>query len=114
MGSDARSGLHPYVGQLANHARRLQRDAQGAIAQGDYARAAALIDDAELLADDVSGLVDAIEERQSDAMMRLASDPEVVSPAGTGSRKRLALLPPRRIRAALGTSVVLSLALVEC
>ncbi|PLK22505.1 hypothetical protein C0V72_14610 [Porphyrobacter sp. TH134] len=115
MGSDASSEPGAYVGQLADHARKLQRDAQHAIAQGDYARASALIGDAEMLAEDVHILVDDIEHRQIDRMMGLAaSDGAAAAKTRLGRRRGRFTLPPRKVRMALGTGLAMSLALVEC
>lgn len=112
MGSDARREPGAYVGQLANHARKLQGEARRAIAQGDYARASALIGDAELLAEDVHILVDDIEHNQTDRLMGLAAL-DAVAAARAGQRRRFTL-PVPRVRAALGASLAMSLALVEC
>lgn len=112
MGSETSRQPGAYVGQLADHARRLQREARTAIAQGDYARASALIGDAELLAEDVHGIVDDIEHRQTDRIMGLAAQDAAASArAQRAARWRL---PPHRVRIALGTSLAMSLALVEC
>lgn len=112
MGSDTSRQPGAYVGQLADHARKLQREARTAIAQGDYARASALIGDAELLAEDVHGIVDDIEHREIDRIMDLAAQDAAASDrARRSARWRL---PPRRVRMALGTSLAMSLALVEC
>ena len=111
MGSDARPEQGDYVNQLADHARRLQREARGAIAQGDYARASSLIGDAEMLAEDVHGLVDDIEERQNDRLMDLVAEVQAETAArARRQRKRR----PGRIGVAIGASLVMSLALVEC
>jgi hypothetical protein len=94
---------------LVEHANRLRREARAAFDAGDHERAALLLERAELLAADVGALVDAIEERQADDMMRLA--------AGTARpRRRRPLFSPRaaRIGAALGAGLAMSLALVEC
>jgi hypothetical protein len=113
MGSDATRSPGAYVGQLADHARKLQSEARSAIAQGDYARAAALIGDAEMLAEDVHDLVDDIEHRQTDRLMGFAAQDAAASAKARrrGGRFRM---PPRRVRMALGTSLAMSLALVEC
>ena len=111
MGSDASQGPAggsggAYVGQLADHARKLQGEAREAIARGDYGRAAALIGDAELLAEDVHRLVDDIEHRETDRMMAAAAGRMRAGRARSGSR--------RRLRVAIGASLAMSLALVEC
>jgi len=113
MGSDTSRRPGAYVGQLADHARKLQREARAAIAQGDYARASALIGDAELLAEDVHGIVDDIEHRQIDRSMGLAAQDAAVAAKARRQGRRFSL-PPRRVRMALGTSLAMSLALVEC
>ncbi|MFY7744189.1 MAG: hypothetical protein ACOVQY_02110 [Erythrobacter sp.] len=97
-----------YVGQLADHARRLQREAREAIARGDYTRASALIDDAELLAEDVHGLVDDFEHRETDRMMGHA--------AAEAEARRARPMPLRRpaLGLAIGAGLAMSLALVEC
>jgi hypothetical protein len=113
MGSEATRQPDAYVGQLADHARRLQREAREAIARGDYARAAALIGDAEMLAEDVHGLVDDIEHRQVDRLLGMAA--QDAAAARKPQQGRFALtLPPRRLRAAIGASLAMSFALVEC
>ncbi len=112
MGSDASTGTGPepgaYIGQLADHARKLQREARTAIAEGDYSRASALIDDAEMLAEDVHVLVDDIEHRQTDRLAGLAV-------AAVPAPHSQTLTPPRRgLRVAIGASLAMSFALVEC
>lgn len=109
MGSDLSGEPGAFVGRLANQARQLQHEARAAIAQGDYARASALIGDAELLAEDVHSLVDDIEHRQTDQLLGLAAQ-----------GARAAARPPRKprrirgLRMAIGASLAISLALVEC
>ena len=110
MGSDATRQPDAYVGQLANHARQLQREARDAIALGDYARASALIGDAEMLAEDVHGLVDDIEHRQVDRLMGHAAAAAAASARGTGRPQ----VSRRTLRIAIGASLAMSLALVEC
>ena len=117
MGSNTSSEPGRYVGQLVHHATRLQREARSALAEGDLARAAALIDDAELLAADVHELVDDIEARDGGALRLLAARMPAAAPAAPAPvkpRKPFFTLPPRRVRAALGTSIAMSLALTEC
>lgn len=113
MGSDSSRQPGAYVGQLADHARKLQSEAKSAIAQGDYARASALIGDAELLAEDVHGLVDDIEDRQTDSLLELAANDAAGSARARRRRSRFGG-PVRRVGIALGTGLVMSLALVEC
>lgn len=113
MGYEATAESGGYVGQLATHARKLQGEARAALAAGDYARAAALIGDAELLAADVHDMVDTLEERQTGTLMSLAAQAQ--AEARTLRRRGTWLaLPPRRVRIALGTSIAMSLALTEC
>jgi hypothetical protein len=108
MGPDSTRGEGAFVGQLADHARQLQREAREAIARGDYARASALIGDAELLADDVHGIVDDFEHREANRMMGLAAA------EAEATRSRLRKSRPCRLRLAIGASLAISLALVEC
>jgi hypothetical protein len=111
MGSDAAPGEGGYARQLGDHARKLQHEARGAIARGDYARAAALIGDAEMLAADVRDLVDDFEERQTGTLLGLAAQAQ----AEVGARPRRRILPERRgLRVAIGASLAMSFALVEC
>lgn len=112
MGSDATRQPDAYVGQLADHARKLQREARSAIAHGDYARASALIGDAELLAEDVHGLVDDIEHRQTDRLLGLAA--QQAAAAGKARRGADAPMSRRGLRVAIGASLAMSFALVEC
>lgn len=114
MGSDATPELGGYVSQLADHARRLQREARSAIARGDYDRASALIGDAEMLAEDVHGLVDDFEERQTGTLMGLAAQAGAEAHPRAHPPRRALLPPHRRMRLAIGASLAMSLALVEC
>jgi hypothetical protein len=113
MGSNSSPEPGAYVGQLADHARKLQDEARSAIAQGDYARASALIGDAELLAEDVHGLVDDIEDRETDRLLELAANDAASSAKARRRRIRFAL-PLRRVGVVLGAGLVMSLALVDC
>jgi hypothetical protein len=106
MGSDSSREEGAFVGQLADHARKLQGEARAAIAVGDYARASALIGDAEMLAEDVHGLVDDIEHRAVDRLIGHAAADAGANETRTGSR--------RGLRVAIGASLAMSLALVEC
>ena len=74
---------------------------------------AALIGDAELLAADVHDLVDAIEVRQADRLLGLTVQAAETETKAQPRRQRFAL-PARRVRVALGASLAMSLALVEC
>jgi hypothetical protein len=100
-----------YVRQLVQHASSLRREARAAFDDGDYERAAALLAHAEMLAADVGELVDAMEERQGADMMRLAAS-EQYDAAPT--RRPVLTARTRKLGAALGASLAMSLALVEC
>ena len=103
-----------YAGLLTHEARRLQQEAREALEQGHYNRATALISDAELLAEDVHQLVCDIERFEIGGLMMLAAYDvrDVAQPARLRSRMRMAL-PPRRVRVALGASLLIGLALGE-
>lgn len=110
MGPETSRSDGAFVGQLADHARRLQHDAREAIARGDYARASALIGDAELLADDVHSLVDDLAHRDAE---RLIGHAAAETEARTRAPRRPS--PPRRsLRVVLGASLAMTLALTEC
>lgn len=108
MGSDAAPPPGLYVRQLMEHASSLRGEARAAIDAGDYARAADLLARAEMLAADVGDLVDAIEQRQADDMMRLAAG------AKRRSGRRWLSGTRAKLGAALGAGLAMSLALVEC
>jgi hypothetical protein len=114
MGSKVWPGQGAYVGQLADHARKLQGEARAAIARGEYTRASALIGDAELLAEDVHALVGDMERREIGELAQLAAydvrAASVTPPAGAG----LCPPPSRRMRLMLGATLALGLALTEC
>lgn len=118
MGSDAAPPPGLYVKQLMEHASRLRREARAAVDAGDYQRAAELLARAEMLAADVGDLVDAIEERQADDMMRLATGQHDAAGdegrSGRGWVGRWLARPRAKVGAALGAGLVFSLALVEC
>lgn len=114
MGLEASPEPGLYVEQLMHHAGQLQREAGAAMAQGDYARAAALINDAEMLADDVGELVDAIEKSPTSAFLLLATKQQAAAAARRKPRWPGFALPSRRVSVALGASVAMSLALAEC
>ncbi|WP_296307410.1 hypothetical protein [Erythrobacter sp.] len=101
-----------FAGQLADHARRLQGEAREALARGEFTRASALIGDAELLAEDVHGLVDDMERRELGELAMLAAY-DVRGAARPAARPALAP-PSRRMRIALAATLALSLTLVEC
>jgi hypothetical protein len=116
MGSDATSGPGDepggaFMGRLADRVRWLEHEAKTAIAQGDYARAAALIDDAEMLAEDVHGLVDDIAQREADRLLGHAA-----GQAAAAHAPQRAIMPRSRrgLRLAIGASLAMSLALTEC
>jgi len=111
MGFDAVPQPGLYVRQLVKHASVLRRDARAALSVGDHERAAALLDEAEMLAADVRALVDAMEERQSGELALLAAEHY----ADTG-RQRTRVWGPRskKLGAMLGASLAMSIALVEC
>jgi hypothetical protein len=115
MGSEAAPPPGAYVRQLVEHASRLRREARAAFDAGDYENAAALLTRAEMLAADVGDLVDAIEERQATDIMRLAAEGQTASEGGA----RRTVIPAltartRKLGAAFGASLAMSLALVEC
>jgi len=112
MGSDSTRRDGAFVGQLANHARRLQGEAREALARGEFTRASALIGDAELLAEDVHGMVGDMERRElAELAMLAALDVRAAADPAT----RPALAPPsRRARLALAATLAMSFALVEC
>jgi hypothetical protein len=113
MGSHEHPEPGAYVRLLADQARLLQREARSALERGEYARASALIGDAELLAEDVHDLVGDIEHREMSGLMTLAAYD--VRAAAEPARKRFRVpLPSRRLRMALGTSIAMSLSLTEC
>ncbi len=103
-----------YTRLLANEARRLQQEARAALEHGNYTRASALIGDAELLAEDVHHLVSDLGRHEIGGPMML-DDYDVRDVAlRAPSRLRIRLAPPpRRVRVALGASLLMSLALAE-
>jgi NTP pyrophosphatase (non-canonical NTP hydrolase) len=111
MGSKAAPPPGLYVRQLVKHANRLRQEAREAFDAGDYERAAALLTQAEMLAADVGELVDAIEERQGADMMRLAASGQYDA---APTRRPVLTVRTRKLGAALGASLAMSLALVEC
>ncbi|MCL9983421.1 MAG: hypothetical protein NBV60_09720 [Erythrobacter sp.] len=113
MGSKAAPPPGLYVRQLVEHASRLRREARAAFDAGDFERAAALLAHAEMLAADVGDLVDAIEERQSADMMRLAASRQHDA-AAAPPRRPAFTARTRKLGAAIGASIAMSLALVEC
>lgn len=91
MGRDSTRRGGAFVGQLADHARHLQGEAREALARGEFTRASALIGDAELLAEDVHGMVDDMERRELGELAMLAAL-DVRAAADPASRPALA--PP--------------------
>jgi len=115
MGSNVAPQPGHYVRQLVDHASALRREARRALQDGDYARAEALIAEAELLAADVHGLVEAMEERQTGEFVLLAAEQHAALAAGPGLRRRGMFSPrSRKLGAAFGASLAMSLALAEC
>lgn len=112
MGSEAAPPPGLYVRQLVEHASSLRRAARAAYDAGDYEGAATLLARAEMLAADVGDLVDAIEERQNTDLMRLAAEQR--AEGGEGARRRGFPLPRGKLGVAIGASLAMSLALVEC
>lgn len=114
MGQDSTRLDGAFVGQLAEHARRLQGEAREALARGEFTRASALIGDAELLAEDVHSMVDDMERRELGDLASLAAydiraEAERLPPPP--ARKLPAF--PRTLKMALGASLAVSLALTE-
>ncbi len=114
MGSQELPEPGSYVRSLADHARQLQREACIALDQGDYVRATALLGDAELLAEDVHDFVIDIERREIGGLMTLDAYDirEAALPKPARSQTRLALTS-RRVRAAIGASLLMGLVLTE-
>jgi hypothetical protein len=111
MGSNAAPHSGHYVRQLVNHASELRSEARAALRQGDHERAAALLEEAEMLAADVHALVDAMEERQNGDFMLLAAEQH----AAAAAKRRRPLFGPRsrRFGAALGAGLALGFVLFE-
>lgn len=110
MGSETSRGSGAYVGQLADHARKLQGEAREAIARGEFTRASALIGDAELLAEDVHGLVGDMERREIGELARLAAYD--VRPSAVAACTPPA--PRGNWRLALGATIAMSFAITDC
>lgn len=115
MGPRELPGPGAYVQLLADQARKLQREARGAFEQGDYVRAMALLADAQLLAEDVHLLVCDMERREIGSLMTLTAYDirEAALPEPPRPQTGFFALPLRRLRMAIGTSLVMSLALTE-
>lgn len=114
MGRDATHDPGAYIGTLASHARRLQRQARAASECGQYARASRLLGDAELLAEDVHDMVLATERRAFADLARLAEydiRPEA-EPAPAARTRRLPL-GARALKLAIGASLTIGFALTE-
>jgi hypothetical protein len=117
MGSQESPSVRAYVRLLAVEARRLQHEARVALEQGQFARATALIGDAELLAEDVHHLVGDIERCEIGGLITLDDYDdydvrEAALPVPPSAQLRFAL-PLRRLRLAIGTGLMMSLALTE-
>lgn len=103
-----------YVWQLADHARKLQSEAREALALGHYTRASALIGDAELLAEDVHGLVGEMERREIGGLASVAAyDVRAAAEPAPSIPDASVPLPSRRLRIALAATVALGFALLE-
>jgi hypothetical protein len=111
MGLDSTRHDGAFIGQLADHARRLQGEAREAIARGEFTRASALIGDAELLAEDVHGMVGDMERRELGELAVLATYDVRPAAASAVARHKPSL---RRLRIALVASLALGLTLTEC
>lgn len=112
MGSETSPASGAYVGQLANHARKLQGEARDALERGEFTRASALIGDAELLAEDVHGMVGDMERRQLGDLSMLATYD--IRALAAAAPLRLPPPPRRSLRLAIGATLAMSLALTEC
>jgi hypothetical protein len=99
---------------LYDQAGQLRREARAAIEAGDLARARALTARAEQLAAEVGAGVDAMEQRQSDDVMLLVAAHHTRSTAPRRTPRWLPGPRARKIGAAVGASLAMSLALVEC
>ena len=114
-------GTHPFAGQhlrdLADHAQSLQREAHAALRLGDCDRAEALIDSAQMLASEVSSLVDEMEARQTQDYLLLLAD-EQAAVDRFARRNPPTAKPPlnrlKRIGPAMGIGLAVSFTLVEC
>jgi hypothetical protein len=114
MGWDSTPDPGAYIGQLADHARRLQAEARNAFDRGDYTRASRLIGDAELLAEDVHDLVSAMERREIGGLSTLAAYDLTIGVEVVPQRHaRRLTLSPRALKLAIGASLTVGLALTE-
>lgn len=114
MGWDGTPEPGAYIGQLARHARRLQREARAASERGDYTRASRLIADAQLLAEDVHDMVNAAERREFAelaVLTRYDTRPEA-EPAQLLPESRRSL-SSRAFKLALGASLTIGVAFTE-
>lgn len=115
MGSETLPEPGTFAGLLAGHARHLQREARDALARGEFTRASALIGDAELLAEDVHGLVGEMERREISALAMLSAYDVRPAAAPLPNPDPAASAPPARgLRFAIVASLAMSLALTEC
>lgn len=113
MGSDVSPPSRGQVRQLYDQAAELRREARAAIEAGDLERARALTARAEQLAAQVGAGVDAMEQRQSDDVMLLVAAHHTRSSAPR-ARRWLPGPSARKIGAAVGAGIAISLALAEC
>lgn len=120
MGSRESPDAAVFLRVLAEETRRLQREARSALAHGQYTRASALIGDAELLADDVHGLLGDLARCDLEAALACAADDLREAPPSPPATPRAApsgrapfVLRSRRLRYAIGASLALGLALGE-
>ena len=103
-----------YARMLADEARRLQREARGALEQGHHTRASRLIADAQMLAEDVHGLVGDVARGDIEGALALSTpDLRDDAPADRPRKRSAFVLRSRGLRYAIGASLAISLALTE-
>jgi hypothetical protein len=114
MGAEGLPVAGAYIRSLAEEARRLQHEARCALDEGHYTRASALLGDAELLAEDVHDLVsDSLRRDLGGLEMLAACDVRATEAPAPAPRRAAFALPSRRLRIAIGTSLMLGFALAE-